>query len=110
MLAKLLKYDLKKQIKIFLIFDGLAILFAILARLLANNNIVFVDILGNIFAGAMWEMAINSIINTIIRAWANFSQTLYGDASYLTHTLPVKASAVYWSKVLTVTTIRTTLL
>lgn len=102
MLAKLLKYDFKKQIKIFLVFDGLALLFAIISRLLLNfNNIVFFDILSKIFAGAMWAMCVNAIINTVIRAWANFSHSLYGDESYLIHTLPVKTGTIYWSKFIT---------
>ncbi len=40
------------------------------------------------------------IINNLMRVWARFVKNVYGDESYLTHTLPVSKSTIYSSKFL----------
>ena len=45
-------------------------------------------------------MIFNILINNVMRLWSRFRQNLYGDESYLTHTLPVKRETLYLSKVL----------
>ena len=106
MLAKLLKYDLKKSIKFFVIMYALIIGFAVIGRLCAESTeITFFVIVREICSGGIWAVIANLLINNILRLWANFRRSLYGDESYLTHTLPIKTSTVYWSKFITATII-----
>lgn len=45
-------------------------------------------------------MIFNILINNTLRVWGLFRQNLYGDPSYLTHTLPIPRPTVYLSKAL----------
>jgi hypothetical protein len=102
MLKKLLKYDLEFMInKALVVFYGLAIIFALLTRLFFNiGDARIFDIIAKICSGTTITMMINIIINNVLRMWARFISNLYGDESYLTHTLPVKKSTHYASKIL----------
>ena len=105
MLKKLLKYDLKDKAKFLLIFYGLSIFFAILTRLfLSIENSFIMDVIGNICSGVTVSMLFNILINNLIRFWVRFKQSLYGDESYLTHTLPVTKKELYLSKIITAIT------
>ena len=99
MLIKLLKYDLKYMIKNMSIFYILAIFFAILTRILFNiNQSVIINIISQISSGCMYAMLANILINTMMRSWVRFRDSLYKDEAYLTHTLPVTKSELYNSK------------
>ena len=99
MLNKLLKYDLKYMIKNMAIFYILSIFFAITTRILFNmEQSVIINIIGQISVGCMFAMIINTLINTIMRSWVRFRDSLYKDESYLTHTLPVTKNELYNSK------------
>ena len=99
MLNKLLKYDLKYMIKNMSIFYILSIFFAITTRILFNmEQSVIINIIGQISVGCMFAMIINTLINTIMRSWVRFRDSLYKDESYLTHTLPVTKNDLYNSK------------
>ena len=99
MLNKLLKYDLKYMIKNMAIFYILSIFFAITTRILFNmEQSVIINIIGQISVGCMFAMLINTLINTIMRSWVRFRDSLYKDESYLTHTLPVTKNDLYNSK------------
>ena len=99
MLTKLLKYDLKYMIKNMFIFYILAIFFAILTRILFNiEQSVIIDILGQISVGCMFSMIGSILINTMMRSWVRFRDSLYKDEAYLTHTLPVTKDELYNSK------------
>ena len=101
MLSKLLKYDLKSKLPFLCIFYALAIGCAGWARLfLLFSEIPILNIIGQIFSGAAISMIFNTLINNVLRAWGLFRQNLYGDPSYLTHTLPVRKPAIYLSKAL----------
>lgn len=101
MLKKLLKYDLKNMLKSISIFYLLSIVFAITTRILEGlNETIVVNIITQISMGIMFSMIASSIINTLMRNWVRFKQTIYGDESYLTHTLPVKKETIYLSKIL----------
>jgi len=102
MLNKLLKYDLKGIYKSLVIFYSIGIFFAILTRVffLVDNSTV-INVIAQICSGVTISMIFNIIINNLLRSWPLFKSSLYGDASYLTHTLPVKKSTLYISKVLT---------
>lgn len=102
MLKKLLKYDLKSIIPFLCIFYILAIGFAGLSRLFLHfGDRLIWNIIGQIFSGAAISMMFSIFINTAMRAWVLFRQNLYGDPSYLTHTLPVRKQDIYLSKALT---------
>lgn len=99
MLIKLLKYDLKYMIKNMAIFYILAIFFSITTRILFNiDQSVIVNIIGQISVGCMFAMICNILINTMMRSWIRFRDSLYKDESYLTHTLPVTKNELYNSK------------
>ena len=99
MLSKILKYDLKYMIKNMTIFYALAIFFAITTRILFNiEQSVIINIIGQISVGCMFAMLANIFINTIMRSWVRFWDSLYKDEAYLTHTLPVTKNELYNSK------------
>ena len=99
MLNKLLKYDLKYMIKAMTVFYILVIFFAILTRILFEvEQSVIIHLIGQISLGCMVSMIFNILINTMMRSWTRFRDSLYKDESYLTHTLPVTKSDLYNSK------------
>lgn len=99
MLGKLLKYDLKYMIKNMSVFYILSIFFAILSRLLSLLEQTFmIGIITKITTGCMIAMVFNILINTMMRSWVRFNQTIYKDESYLTHTLPVTKNDIYNSE------------
>ena len=101
MLIKLLKYDLKYMMKNMAIFYILSIFFAITTRVLFNlDDSVINKIISQISVGCMFAMIANTLINTIMRSWIRFRDSLYKDEAYLTHTLPVTKNDIYNSKFL----------
>jgi len=99
MLKKLLKYDLLYNNKVLIIFYILSIISSILTRILfsVDNSTIF-NIIAQILSGFTISMMFNILINNIIRCWVRFKNNLYGDESYLTHTLPIKKYKIYLSK------------
>ena len=101
MVGRLLKYDLKANFKFLAIFYVLALVFAIITRVLfAVNDSLFLTILAHIFNGATISMMASILINSLMRAWVYFKGNLYGDEGYLMHTLPVPRKCLYLSKFL----------
>ncbi len=99
MLSKLLKYDLKYMIRNMSVFYILAIFFSITTRILFSiKQTVIVDIMGQISVGCMFSMIASILINTMMRSWIRFRDSIYKDEAYLTHTLPVSKSNIYDSK------------
>ena len=99
MLNKLLKYDLKYMIKNMSIFYILSIFFALTTRIFFGlEQSVIVKIIGQISLGCMFSMVASTLINTIMRSWVRFNDSLYKDESYLTHTLPATKNDLYNSK------------
>ena len=102
MLIKLMKHDLKSALKVLSIFYGIGIVFAALTRILFSvDNSTLLAILGKICSGVTISMMFNIIINNVLRMWGRFIQNLYGDESYLTHTLPVTRTMHYMAKAVT---------
>jgi len=102
MLKKLLKYDLENIFKVLSIFYVLSLFFGILTRIFLNINDSFIlNIIGKVCSGVTISMIFNILINNLMRLWVRFKNNLYGDESYLTHTLPVSKSTIYLSKILT---------
>ncbi len=101
MLGKCLKYDLKYVYKVLIIFYLIDIGFAIITRILfAFDNSFMFHILALIASGTTISFMFSIIINNLMRVWARFVKNIYGDESYLTHTLPISKSTIYTSKFL----------
>ena len=99
MLGKLLKYDLKYMIRNMSVFYILAIFFSITTRILFSlNQTAIVKIISQISVGCMFAMIANILINTMMRSWIRFRDSIYKDEAYLTHTLPVTKNNIYDSK------------
>ncbi len=102
MLNKLLKYDLKWTFKFLSVFYILGLFFAVLTKLFSKvDNSLFMNIVSEVFKGATFSMIFSALANNILRLWVKFKQNVYGDESYLTHTLPVQKNSIYLSKMLT---------
>lgn len=102
MLGKLVKYDLKWTYKVLIVFYILTIVFALIGRGLSliDNSTVF-SVLSQISCVTSVTLMFSILINNLMRLWARFIQNIYKDESYLTHTLPVKKSDIYFSKAIT---------
>ena len=102
MLGKLLKYDLKNIFKFLIIFYSLALFFGTLTRIFFSiENSMVMNIIGQVCSGTAISMMFSILINNLMRMWVRFKHNLYGDESYLTHTLPIKKQTLYLSKILT---------
>jgi len=102
MLKKLLKYDLENVFKVLIVFYILALFFGVLTRVFLNIKDSFIlSVIGQICSAITIAMIINILMNNFIRMWVRFKNNLYGDESYLTHTLPVEKRTLYVAKVLT---------
>jgi len=101
MLRKLLKYDLIGVYKFLIIFYCLALFFSLLTRIfLSIDNSLIMNIIGQICSGTTISMIFSIVINNLMRFWVRFRQNLYGDESYLTHTLPIPKKTLYLDKIL----------
>ena len=101
MLNKLLKYEFKFVFKVIIVFYMLGIFFALLTRIFnIFDSSLMLMIIGKICSGITISMIFNIIINNIMRMWYRFKSNLYGDESYLTHTLPIDKKILYTSKML----------
>ena len=99
MLRKLLKYDLNYMIRNMSVFYILIIFFSILTRILFSlEQTIIIGILSQISVGFLFAFVANILINTIMRSWVRFSNSIYKDEAYLTHTLPVTKNDIYNSK------------
>lgn len=103
MLGKLLKNDLKRNMKWMWILFLSTIMVAGVSRGCKElgENIVFFKILSIIFDSVFYSLLVNVILQPFLRNFLNFSKSLYGDESYLTHTLPVNKNQIINSKFLT---------
>lgn len=100
MLKKLLKYDMKFNYKVLIIFYFLSLFFALLTRIFLSIEDSFIcNIIGSISSGVTISMIFNIFINNILRLWVRFKTNFYSDESYLTHTLPVSKKTLYDSKI-----------
>lgn len=101
MLKKLLKYDLIYEYKVLIIFYVISIIVSILTRITTiDNPSLAILVINKILCGTVIAFVVNIIVNTLMRSWVRFKSNVYGDESYLTHTLPVKKETIYLSKIL----------
>ena len=98
MLKKLMKYDLKFIYRSVWIFYVLLLAFSVIARILSEcKQTIVIIVIYQIFRGAAFSMIFSGIINNTFGCWRRFRAHLFGDQSYLTHTLPVAKRTIYLS-------------
>ena len=103
MLGKLIKNDLKKNMKWMWILFLSTIIVAIISRGFKElgESIAFFKVLKIIVDSILYTLLVNIILQPFLRNFLNFTKSLYGDESYLTHTLPVTKNQLINSKFLT---------
>lgn len=103
MLSKLLKKDLHRNMRWLWVLFVATIGAALLDRgcKALAENLMFFKILGIFVDTVFYSAVVNSILHPFLRSFMNFSKSMYGDESYLTHTLPVTKSQLITSKFLT---------
>lgn len=106
MLTKLLKNDLKKNMRWLWILFVSTILVAGITRGFKElgTTIAFFKILGIIFDSLFYALAVNVVLQPFLRNFLNFTKSFYSDNSYLTHTLPVTKNQLINSKYITAIT------
>lgn len=101
MLGKLLKYDLKYIISGMVGMYVVALIFAVITRIFGIfDKSAIMDTLTMITGMVTLILLIGVLLLNMIRVWTRFLKNMYGDESYLTHTLPVEKSTIYKSKFL----------
>ena len=95
--------SLKKNLKFLSIFYIITAVLSVLTRLFINTDSpLILLIIGKILSGALISLFANILINAVMGLWIkSFARGVYGDESYLTHTLPVTKTQIYLSKFLT---------
>lgn len=101
MLAKLMKYDIKKMSKILVIIYVISLALASVTRLVnIGKNIQVIFIIGVVFSSLVYSAIGSIIVNTFVYVIRIFTIDFFKDESYLTHTLPIKKSKLLLSKYL----------
>ena len=100
MLKKLTKYDLIWINKVMVIYYLIMITVCILTRIASfNTSTTIGNIIYQILKGVSISCFASVLINSVIRIWVGFRNSIYKDESYLTHTLPVSKNTLYNSKI-----------
>lgn len=107
MFIKLLRRDLKFLFKPLTFYITTIFIVTFIFCLTAydhNSSTGFIRILHTFSQNAMFTFSIGAIIAIATRYWYYFRSNMYGDPSYLTHTLPARTSTIwaakFWSSVL----------
>lgn len=101
MISKLLKYDLKKMMRILVYMYVISIFFACITRIVnIGKDMQVFFIIGKILEGCTYSAIVNILVNTFVHILGVFIKNFYKDESYLTHTLPVEKSKLLLSKYL----------
>lgn len=100
-MTKLMKYDIKKMMRILVYIYAISLGLAIITRLInLGNNIQAIAIIGHVFGSLTYAAVVSVIVNTFVHILRVFIVGFYRDESYLTHTLPVKKEKLLLSKYL----------
>lgn len=99
MLRKLIKYDFLWMNRNMVIIFTITVILSIFTRIASNyTGSIMGDLIFGILRGFTIAAFANTVINSVIRIWERFRQSLYKDESYLIHTLPVSKKKLYDSK------------
>lgn len=103
MLSKLLKYDLRRNMRWLWILFVSVIVVASLTKGCKElgKTIGLFRVLGIFFDSVYYALAVNVILQPFLRSFMNFTKSFYNDESYLTHTLPVTKNQLINSKFIT---------
>ena len=103
MFVNLLKNDLKKNMRwLWILFLSTLVISGIARGSRELSEVIgFFNVVRIIVESLAYTLIANTLIQPFLRSFLNFSKSLYGDESYLTHTLPVKKSQIINSKFLT---------
>lgn len=101
MIGKLMKYDLKKMLRILVYIYIISISLAGITRLInIGRDIQAIAILGYVFSGLTYSAIGSILVNTFVHILRTFIVDFYKDESYLIHTLPVSKNKLLLSKYL----------
>ena len=101
MIRKLMKYDLKKMLRVLIYIYIVSISLSIITRLInIGKEIQVIFIIGQVFAGLTYSALCSILVNTFVHILLVFYKNFYKDESYLTHTLPVSKNKLFLSKYL----------
>lgn len=101
MLKNVLKYDLKFTYKLLGVFYIITLIAALLTRIFFSfSSSTILEVLGYICSGVTVSFIFNILLNNMMRLWIRFTNNVYKDESYLTHTLPISKKTIYLSKFL----------
>lgn len=101
MLAKLLKYDLKRMYRQIIVVYLLALAAALLTRLTdfsLDGDATVITVLHVLCYNAAYILCVGIAFMTCIIVWRDFRRQMYGDESYLTHTLPITIKTLWGAK------------
>ena len=103
MFSKLLKNNLRKNMRWLWILFASTIVVSGITRGVKElgTTIAFFKVFGIVLDSVFYALLINSLIQPFLRSFLNFTKSVYGDESYLTHTLPVTKNQIINSKFLT---------
>lgn len=97
----LIKYDLRFVYKQLIVFYIIIFGLAILAKITnVETSSFWLRFLHEFAQGATFGFSFGMFINANMRMWAKYRYSIYGDESYLIHTLPLKRSTVWTAKFL----------
>lgn len=100
-ILNLIKYDLRFIHKQLIVFYIIILSCAIIARITNFDTTSFwLKFIHGFAQGAAFGFSFGTLVNGSIRTWARFRSSLYGDESYLTHTLPLAKHTIWTSKFL----------
>lgn len=95
----LIKYDLRKMLKVLSVYFILSIFVGAIARLFGQfDNMAIMRVLYIIFSSLEYSIWGAILVQTFVRIILRFNLNFYGDESYLTHTLPVTKNQLLLSK------------
>ena len=99
MIARLLKYDLKKMTKILIYMWVITLAFAGLTAIFKIwDNVALIKIISLVLAGFAYAGIVNVLVNTFVHILKCVISDFYKDESYLIHTLPVSKKELLISK------------
>ncbi len=98
---KLMKYDLKRMTVLVKWFYPIALVLAVIIRLInLVEGVQIVTIINGVMQGIFYGVLVNILVNTVIHIIRNVVLYFFKDQSYLTHTLPVSKKQLFISKYL----------
>ena len=101
MLAKLLKYDVKRNVKVLGLYILLTVAVAVLMRIVSMQDGSFFSVIQSVLMIVLSVLLFGLVLIPILLAWAYLIRYMFQDEGYLTNTLPVKTSTIFTSTWLT---------